>query len=80
MCQRHICTLIGWYDMRNIPMCWKCVDSIMGDSPDLPGARTLIGCKAEPAIESYGGACVLCPLLKSNEVKHDRDVCEGQRD
>ena len=60
-----------------IPMCWKCASRIV--EPDPTGvAQILIGCKDHPNIESYGGACILCPLIQPKEVKHDSRIREGQ--
>ena len=60
-----------------IPMCWKCASRIKGLDPSGSGLG-LIGCKENPNIESYGGACILCPLIQPKEVKHDSRIREGQ--
>ena len=59
-----------------IPICWKCASRI--EEPDPTGVSViLIGCKEHPDIESYGGACILCPLIQPKEVKHDSRIREG---
>ena len=45
-----------------IPMCWKCANKIEG--PFLGMGTTLVGCKENKNITSYGSAMVLCPLIK----------------
>mgnify|MGYP000894121636 FL=1 len=61
----------------SIPLCWKCSSRIEGSDPTGIG-KTLIGCKENKNITSYGSAMVLCPLIQPKGVKHDSRICEGQ--